>query len=267
MNATAIKATPTLFRMIPWRWIILGVATYCVVLVATFPAARLTSRIQANGIVVAGVSGTIWHGRAAALQASGITLGPTEWDINAWRLFLGSLSADIHTKRDDGYLDATVQASLSGSVALRNVRGSLPLSALSNIGLPGGGTAGWGGTVQLKLDQLAFANRWPTEIRGTIEVANLVGPPQQPTPLGGYRLTFPAPNSTATGELHGAVMSMEDAPLEVVGSVRLTPNRSYVIEAQVGTRPNAPASIVKALQYLGSPDAQGRRPLSIAGTL
>jgi hypothetical protein len=62
-------------------------------------------------------------------------------------------------------------------------------------------------------------------------------------------------------------MSMEDAPLEVVGSVRLTANRNYVIDAQVGTRPNAPASIVKALQYLGSPDAQGRRPLSVAGSL
>jgi general secretion pathway protein N len=144
----------------------------------------------------------------------------------------------------------------------------LPIAALSNIGLPGSGTAGWGGSVQLKLEQLAFANRWPTEIKGTIDLVNLVGPPQQPTPLGGYRLTFAAPNGSAvSGELQGAVISMEDAPLEVVGSVRLTANRNYVIDAQVGTRPNAPASIVKALQYLGSPDAQGRRPLSVAGSL
>jgi hypothetical protein len=122
--------------------------------------------------------------------------------------------------------------------------------------------------VQLKLERLSLANRWPTEIKGTIETVNLVGPPAQPTQLGGYRLTFPAPNSKASeGELLGAVMSMDDAPLDVSGSVRLTANRNYVIDAQVATRPSAPASIVKALQYLGPPDTQGKRPLSVAGSL
>jgi general secretion pathway protein N len=266
MNATTIKGGPATLRMIPWRWIALGLVTYLLLLLATFPAARLTSRLQAKGIVVAGVSGSIWHGRAAAVQASGITLGPTVWDISPWRLLLGSLYIDVHTKRDDGYLDVIVQAGIGGSIVLRNVRGTLPISALSNIGLPGGGTAGWSGSVQLKVDQLAFANRWPTDIKGTIDLVNLVGPPQQPTPLGGYRLTFPAPNTEA-GVVIGSVMSQDDAPLEVIGTVRLMANRNYVIDAQVGTRPNAPASIVKTLEYLGSPDAQGRRPLSVAGSL
>jgi general secretion pathway protein N len=269
MNAvTATKAMPTALQMIPWRWISLGLITYFLVLLATFPAARLTSRLQTKGIAVSGVSGSIWNGRAAAVQANGITLGPTSWEVNVWRLFIASLSVEIHSKRDDGYIDATVSTGFSGAVTLRNVRGTLPVSALSNLGLPGGGTNGWSGFVQLKLDRLSLANRWPTEINGTIEAVNLVGPPTQPTQLGGYRLTFPAPNSNApAGELRGAVVSMDDAPLDVAGTVRLTANRNYVIDAQVATRPSAPASIIKALQYLGPPDTQGKRPLSIAGSL
>jgi general secretion pathway protein N len=242
--------------------------TYLVFLVATFPATRLTSTLQTKGILVSGVSGSIWNGRAAALQVNGLTLGATEWSISSWRLLIGTLSVDIHTKRDDGYIDATARATLSGSLTLHRLRASLPVNALSSLGLPGGGTAGWSGTLQLNLDKLAFANRWPTEIRGTIEAANLVGPAQQPTQLGGYRITFPAPNSGATGgAIQGALQSMDDAPLEVVGTVRLTPDRNYVIDAQVATRASAPSNMVKALQYLGPPDAQGKRPFSFAGTL
>jgi general secretion pathway protein N len=264
--AIATAPASNAFRF-PWRWLVLGISTYVVVLLATFPAARLTPRLQANGIVVVGATGSVWNGSAAAVQANGIVLGPTQWRISPWRLFTATLSADIHSKRDDGYVDATVRKGFGGAVTLRNLRGSLPISALSGLGLPGGVT-GWTGNLQLNLEQLVIADRWPTEIKGTIDAANLVGPPQSPTPLGGYRIVFPAINSTATaGEIQGAVLSNEDAPLDVTGTLRLTPGRNYVIDAQVATRPSAPASIVKALQYLGPPDAQGKRPLSIAGTL
>jgi len=268
MNAlTATQPTPTSFRF-PWRWVVVGVVAYLVFLLATFPAARLTSKLQTNGILAAGVSGSIWNGSAAAVQTNGITLGATQWHIQMWRLLAGTVSAQIHSKSDEGYLDATVRTGFSGAVTVHELRGSLPVSALSSIGLPGGGTTGWSGTVQLKLDEIAFVNRWPTQIKGTIDAMNLIGPAQQPTQLGGYRITFPVPNSAVVaGEVQGAVLSMDDAPLDVVGTLHLTPNRNYVIDAQVATRPNAPASITKALQYLGPPDAQGRRPLSVAGSL
>jgi len=264
---TAVPAKDAAFRF-PWRWVVVGVVTYFVFLLATFPAARLTSRLQSNGILAAGMSGSIWNGRAAAIQVSGIALGPTEWRISAWRLLIGNLSAEIHSKRDDGYIDVTVRTGLSGAVSLHNLRASLPVSALSRLGLPGGGTTGWNGTLQLNLKEFAFANRWPASINGTIDVVNLVGPPQQPTPLGGYRITFPAPDAPAVaGEIVGALVSTDDAPLDAVGTVKLTPNRNYVIDAQVATRPSAPSTIIKALQYLGPPDAQGKRPFSFAGSL
>jgi general secretion pathway protein N len=247
-----------------WRWLVLGVVAYAVFVLATFPAARLTNRLQKNGVTLAGVSGTIWNGTAGAVQANGIVLGPTEWRISPWHLFVGTLNAELHSKREDGYLDATVRTGFGGSFSLHDVHGSLPIAALSSFGIPGG--SGWTGTLQLDIQTLAIENRWPTEIKGTIEAANLVGPAQQPTPLGGYRITFPASDVITAGELQGAVKSLDDSPLDVVGAVRLTADRNYVIDAQVATRPTAPASIVKALQYLGPPDAQGRRPLSLAGS-
>jgi general secretion pathway protein N len=265
-SATALQPSAA-FRF-PWRWVAVGVAAYVVFLIGSFPAARLATRLQANGIVAAGISGSIWNGRAAAMQISGIALGSTEWHVSPWRLFVGTLSADIRSKRDDGYIDGTVRVGLSGAISLHHLRGSVPVGALSRLGLPGGGTAGWSGALQLDLEVIAFANRWPTEIKGAINVANLVGPAQQPTQLGGYRIIFPVANAPITpGELHGSVTSLEDAPVDVLGTMKLSANRTYEINAQVATRANAPANIVKALQYLGPPDAQGKRPFSFAGSL
>jgi general secretion pathway protein N len=254
-------------RGFPWRWPVIGVLAYLLFLLLTFPAVRLSNRLQANGIVAAGLSGTVWNGSAAAIQLNGMTLGPTQWNISPWRLLTGKLSVDIHAKRDDGYFDGTVRAGFGDRLSVYKLRGSLPINALASMGLPGGGPGGWGGVLQVNLDEATLVKRWPTRLKGTIEVVNLVGPPQQPTQLGTYRVSFPASGSSADGELQGAVQSMEDSPLDVVGVIKLTTNRQYVIDAQVATRPSASAAIVKTLQYLGPPDARGRRPLSLAGSL
>jgi general secretion pathway protein N len=195
-----------------------------------------------------------------------MTLGPTEWRVSPWRLLVGTLSAELTSKRDGGYLNGTIHAGFGGALAVRDLRASLPLAELSSLGLPGGGAIGWGGSLQLKLDELALSMGWPSTIRGDVSVTDLVGPPQQPTPLGSYRIVFPAPNAKPN-EVIGVVESSQDSPLDVIGTLRLEPNRNYVIEAQVATRPSAPSSITKALQFLGPPDAQGRRPFSVAGVL
>lgn len=268
MNAALSDAAESKAVGFPWRWIVIGLVLYIVFVVASFPAARLAPRLQQAGVIVAGVTGTIWRGRAAGLQVRGITMGPTEWRVSPLRLLTGALSVTLHTERSDGYLDATVNMKLGGAIVLNEARGTLPISALNALGLPGGGTQGWSGNLALKMDELHLANGWPTVIRGSVDVVDLVGPPRQPTQLGGYRISFPASGGTApAGEVHGTLQSFDDAPLDVTGTVRLMATRNYVIDAQVVTRAGAPAAIVKSLEYLGPADAQGRRPLSVAGSL
>ena len=251
----------------PWRLIAVGAGAYLVFVIATLPAARISGTLQKQGITLAGVSGTLWNGSAAAVQAGGISLGQVDWKVSALRLFTGTVSAELHAKRDDGYIDAVVGIGAGNKIALRDVRGSLPIAALASLGLPGGVT-GWSGTLQLQLQQLTLENRWPTQIIGSVQAGNLIGPPNQPALLGSFRVEFPAPNANAaSGELIGAVSSLDDSPLDAVGTLRLAATRNYQIDAQVATRPGAPASINKALQYLGEPDAQGRRPFSMAGSL
>lgn len=261
--ADAKPATPGF----PWRWIVVGLILYVAFAVAMLPASRLTPLLQKSGVIVAGASGTIWRGHAAGLQMRGVTMGATQWRVSPWRLFVGVLSVTVHSERSDGYLDARVDLKPSGAVAVHNARGTLPVSALSALGLPGGGMQGWGGNVAVRLEELKLANGWPTAIRGEIELANLLGPPRQPTQLGGYVIVFPAPSGPApAGELHGALQSLDDATLDVAGVLKLLPDRNYVVDFSVAPRAGAPAAIVKDLRPIPL-NEQGRHQLSFAGRL
>lgn len=250
-------------KTLPWRWVAIGIAAYAVFLLITLPAAFMTKRLMPLGIIVADASGSVWSGRAGAVQYRGLVLGPTQWRVKPLGLLAGRLTVELNTKRDDGRLDATVSTRFGSSLLLTHVNATLPLSTIGSMS--GGMVRGWQGTVQASIDSMELTQGWPTAIEGSINVVDLVGPPSQPTSIGGYRVTFA--ESESANEVVGALSSLDGTPLDAIGTVRLLPNRSYLIDAQVGVREGAPQSIRRSLEYLGAPDAQGRRPLSISGTL
>jgi general secretion pathway protein N len=248
---------------ISWRLVAVGVGAYVIFLLVTLPASFVLPRLQPRGIHASAISGTIWNGSAGALQIGGMSLGAAKWRINFLPLLVARLSADVRLERDSGSIQATIGRTLGGKTKGVGLRGTLPMAALGGFGLPGG----WQGDVKVDIAEFELNNNWPTRAVGTIEAINLVGPAHQPTALGNYRVEF-GRTAAADGGLNGSLSSTgDDGPFDVVGSLRLLPNRTYVIDAQVATRPSAPASVTKALQYLGPPDSQGRRPLSISGSL
>lgn len=243
-----------------WPLAALGIAAYIVFALFTLPAGILLSRLAPYGIVAAGVDGTAWKGRAQVLQAGNTNLGSATWNLHVLPLFLARLQADVKLTRVDGFAQAAITATPSGRISLNQLTASLPLATLP----PGATPGGWAGTINLKLAELTVEQGWPVRIEGTIETMDLTGPARKPANMGSYKVTFPATQSTE--ELAGALTDL-GGPLEIAGTLRLKPDRSYLIEGVVATRPDAPKAIADSLQYLGAADAQGRRPFSIAGTM
>lgn len=242
-----------------WPLAALGIAAYVLFALFTLPASILVSRLARLGIVAAGVDGTVWNGRAQVLQAGNTLLGSVTWDLHALPLFLARLQADVKLTRIDGFAQATIALMPSGRLDVSRLTASLPLSALPPAAIPGG----WAGLINLKLATLTVEKGWPTRVEGTIEAMGLTGPARKPANMGSYKVTFPA--APTGNELAGSLTDL-GGPLEIAGSVRLKPDRSYLIEGVVAMRPDAPKAISDTLQFLGTPDAQGRRPFSIAGT-
>ncbi|HMN43291.1 MAG TPA: type II secretion system protein N [Povalibacter sp.] len=242
-----------------WLMVALGVAAYLVFALVTVPASVVASFLP-PGVVAAGTEGTAWNGRAATVVVGGAPIGSITWKLHALPLLALKLKADVKVTRSDGFLQATVATSGGEDLSLTQFTGSLPLASLPPGAMPGG----WTGTLNMRLARLDLTNGWPVGADGTLEVIDLVGPARKPVGMGSYKIIFP-PELTGN-ELVGALSDM-GGPLEIAGNVRLSANRSYLIEGSVATRPEASQSMTDSLQILGTPDAQGRRPFSLSGTM
>ena len=243
-------------------WLVaLGIAAFVLFALATLPARVVVKPLASRGIIVNGVTGTLWKGTAQVVQTGAINLGSVEWDMSALPLLTGRVVADVKLTRADGFAQANVTAAASGRIALSELVASLPLSALPRSVAP----PGWLGKLNVKLASLVISNGWPASAAGTVEVLDLIGPPRQPAAMGSYKLTFP--EQAPPDVLAGALTDIS-GPLQIAGTLELkAADRSYVINGLVATRPDASPQLSNSLQFLGPPDAQGRRQVSLAGTM
>ena len=89
-----------------------------------------------------------------------------------------------------------------------------------------------------------------------------------PRPFGSYELRI-APDGQRRGAadtpIRGELRDL-GGPLAVSGALTIRNGRDYVLSGQVAPRPAASADLVKLVEYLGAPDAQGRRAFTLEGS-
>src|SRR5262245_27321988 len=156
-----------------------GIAAFLVFLVAMVPASAIVSRLP-ESVALAGVSGTIWSGQAAALAVQGRRLGALAWSCSPWRLVLLEWSCRINLKPAGGDATAVVAAGFDGEFEVRDATGSLPISTFEGIAAP----RGWTGVLELGVEQLRFVERRPVEASGQLFVRALKAPGSTGQALG-----------------------------------------------------------------------------------
>jgi general secretion pathway protein N len=244
-----------------WPLIALGVGAFVIFALVTLPASVVLSRLGSAGVSASGVSGSIWKGKAQVLQVSGVNVGSVEWDLHVLPLFTLHLNADVKVSRVDGFASTELSVGPGGKVTLEGLAASLPLSAINNPQL-----RGWNGQLNAKFARLTLDKGWPTEVDGTLDAVDVMGPPRKPANVGSYRVVFD-PAASTPEMLQGAVSDAGDGPLQITGTIKLKADRSYELDTFLATKPNTPQNLARSLEILGPPDAQGRRQFSAAGTL
>jgi len=240
-----------------------GIASFLFFTLAFIPAGTVTNRLP-DTVRVGGVEGTLWRGRVRSVVINGWQLHDTRWDLNPAALLLGRLSARVETQVAGGNVTGNASVSVFGVIAVSDLDAAGPVAPIAaRLNLPV-----TGGRYQLRLAQLGLANAWPTTLIGSAQVAdvplNIIGSASGPT--GSYAVVFDADTVAEDGRLTG-VVSDDGGPIEVGGNVILMPPANYELQAKIKTRPNAPADITQALTLIAPMGQDGRRELSIAGSL
>jgi general secretion pathway protein N len=232
---------------------VLAVVAFAVIVVARLPASWVVPA-PPSAVSCATVDGSIWSGTCGGLVVQGSPLGDLVWDIHALRLLTGKLSANIVLTRPTGSVRGDFDLGFGKSLTARNVLADLPLDqdvmSLMPVNL-----RTVHGTAHADIASAHVVKNIVTQLQGHIELHDLEDHGRDVLPLGNYSLTFPGGSGDPTGQLQDM-----GGPLAVQGTVRLTQDMpGFELQGYITPRPDAAPALLNQLQYLGSPDAQGRR--------
>jgi general secretion pathway protein N len=250
----------------PWWLIAVGLAAALGIAIVTLPARVLAGQIARLGLESAALAGTVWNGHARGLAWRSAPLGDLRWSLAPGDLLHGRLGADLELTRPDGSLTTHLSVGFGGELRLTGTRATLPVGMLS--ALPIGTPPNWRGRLSGQFEEIVIAGGWPTVLRGTLDMDGLIAPPPRNISIGSYRVEIPDPQATATDARQlTARVSDKEGPFSFEGRFTLGADRSFLLEGSLAPRGNTPAPLVRSLELLGPPDANGRRPVSVSGTL
>lgn len=237
--------------------IVLGVVAFAAIVLARLPASWLLP--TGPNFSCASVAGTLWSGYCSGVVVQGTALGDLTWQLRPGRLLLGKLAAHIdleHPPATSAVGD--IEVGLGGTVVAHNLTASLPLDPKLLPGVP----PTLSGTLHLDIAVARVTRKGVVRtLEGHVEANDLVDRSGYVTPLGNFSVTFPGGTPQPTGDIKDA-----GGPLSVQGKLVLTSQPGYDLSGYVTPRQTATQPLLNAIQFLGSPDAQGRRQFAMSGT-
>jgi general secretion pathway protein N len=244
-------------------WLILfGVLVFAGIVVARLPASWVLPGPK-SGVTCSDADGTIWNGTCTGLTVQQQPVGDLSWDVHASRLLAGKINADIVITRPTGSAQGNVEVGFDKSINARDIKADLPLDRELVAALPPN-IRSLRGKVHAELAHVRVEGQALKAIQGVVEAQDLTdGEGSNAQRWGSYSLTFPPSTS---GDPVGQLRDLGGGPLAVEGTLRLTPEPGFDLQGLVRARPTASPELANDIQFLGSPDAQGRRPFGLSGT-
>lgn len=237
--------------------LLIAALTLALALIVMFPARVAYQWAAPDTVAASGIQGTAWRGRVAALTVSGVYLADVRWRLRPLYLLTGRMRYHVQGSPVSGFVESDLGIGV-GSVTLSNLTASLPLSLFAGTL----NVTGLQGEASLRFDRIRLRDGLPIVADGTVAVNNLVAPRLSREPIGGYQAEFFTQDD-------GVSATVEDTNgvIDLAGSLQVKADRSYQFLGKVIANPEAPASLLRQLEYLGSADDRGQRELRLEGTL
>ena len=246
-----------------WRSLVTaGVIAYLVFLAFGIPAAQIESwtRSDTRPLQFDGLSGTLWAGHADTLRHPQITLNRVRWRLRPSALFLGRLEYRVRFTNAGERGEMRIGKDIFGRIHLG--KGDLQLQAGRLDSLVTVLPLHFGGSMDIQISDgvISDSERW---ISGTL-VWRKAGISAQSVsvPLGALQLSLERKDDGVSGNL---VDLADSGPFDVDALLLVAADGSYSIKGTVLPRGALQPEARTVLDYLGTPDNQGRYQISFAG--
>lgn len=237
----------------------LCVVVVIVWLVAQAPA-RVIGSVLGPAVYARGSSGTIWHGSYARvvipMEQHDLALGRVGWSLDPWSVLRLSPEIDVVTQWGAQRIEMTLEAHLSGEVAISDLSARIDTTWVKNI-IP----LYVSGQLAVDADHLVWRDGAIDSAQARVVWENAAWAAYAGhVPLGTYVLDL----SGASGQLVGTAGTLS-GPLIVEGSVSLT-ERAYQVNMSLSGPALNNSGLRDALTLLAVP-AGDEWQIALSGTL
>ena len=216
-------------------------------------------RLLPDSVRCESARGTAWSGGCARLVVAGTTFQNLRWQLQLRQWWRGHVGALVQLNDTQVAASAQLDYSLGNRLQGRDLKATLRVPSTLVRGLP----ANFQGQLQLDLPSFEISDGQPVSVQGSLQLQELVQ--QQPhLELGSYELQL-AENSWQNGRLNGTLRDL-GGPLRLTGTVTLSVRGEYEVNARVRASRRAGLEFAQLVEALGPADAEGMRPISVAGT-
>jgi hypothetical protein len=241
-----------------YKWWLAALLLFALTVMARLPA-RWALHAAPASVSCEEPAGSVWQGRCGLVRVGGMTIGPVSWRLHPLPLLLARADADLTSH--DASLPGSARLTLrsGGRLEVQALRASVPLDSGRLPLFPNG----WSGQLELDLSTLTLESGHIRALQGIVN-ANALKQLSPAMPFGSYQLRFLA----SAGKDDQIIGELRDSggPLAVAGTLQLGTSGDYVLNGTALARSDATPELVKAVQFLGEADVQGRRPFSLTGT-
>lgn len=248
-------------RLRPWM-ILIALLAFVAVLLLRFPL-RWALPFLPKQVQCTQATGSVWQGRCGALTFAGpagaMPLGPVSWNIRTAPLLRAHLSGSVQLEGPQLHGSAQFDASAGGDLDVQDLDAAAPLDRRLLSMVP----ANWTGRLQLRFPRLTLRDGRLVTAQGFIEAHDIVAQGPRPDEFGSYSLTFAGAPQADT---HRGTLRDLDGPVELSGTLDVKDDLSWLLDALIKPRATATPQLQKLVEYLGPPDAQGRRRFGAEGT-
>lgn len=240
------------------KLVTVAVVTFIAGLLILFPARVAYHLFSQSGVTLAGIDGTIWSGSASQVDVDGFYLHSLHWRIRPLSLLGGKLAYSIGASPASGFLDGRVAAGITGNITASDIKAALALQAVENLAT----MPGLRGKLNAQFDRVELEDGMPVAVDGKIELAGLLVPIIDPSPIGGYRVEFFTQESGVMGTVEDT-----DGVVDVAGTIQIHRDGTYQFRALVAPKPNTPDRLRQQMKFLGTANERGQYEMRLDGKL
>ena len=238
-----------------------AIISYLVLLVATVPAKPVIDLISSNSpLIIHGISGTLWNGKAYIISADNIQLKKTRWSFNAWKLFIGKIAIDIDTHFLNNRITAEVGTSFSGRYFANELSAKLPakeVAPLANIPL-----AQLDGMISINITYAQWKQGELPMAEGEIKWSDATVTIADTASLGDVLITLSESEQRLDAEIKN-----QGGDIKISGRAELIPEKNYNVDIRLSPTATASNNIRQSLGFFAQKQPNGEYLLKRSGSL